>query len=346
MKRLVLALTLCLFLSVSTALPAQQFDQVKPLTGSVTSGVITGETTTHVEIEVRGTKREIPVNEIQRVTFGEDPTDLKRGRDNILTGNYEAGLDDLRKVDPASLSRGIIKQDYAFYRALAIGRLALSQGGDKTAANTAMMNFVRAAPTSFHFLEAAELLGDLAVSQAEYADAARYYAAITAKSPWSDYKMRGGVLEGRALIAQKKFAEAQTKFDGVIGTNDDSPGATKQKRVAEVGKAVCMAEQGQHEPAIAILNKIIAENDPKSMDLFGRAYNALGRSHLKAKRDKDALLAYLHVDLLFYGNPDVHAEALYHLSKLWNGANRAERAVAARNLLTTRYAGSPWAKLK
>jgi hypothetical protein len=82
------------------------------------------------------------------------------------------------------------------------------------------------------------------------------------------------------------------------------------------------------------------------MDLFGRAYNALGRSHLLAKRDKDARLAYLHVDLLFYGNPEVHAEALYHLSKLWDGANRAERAVTARNLLTTRYAGSPWAKLK
>ena len=346
MKRLVLAPSLCLLLSTTAALPAQQFDQVVPLKGSTSSGVITNETVTNVEIEVRGVKREIPINEIRRVTFGDEPTDLKRGREHVLTGNFEAGLDDLNKVDPASLTRTIIKRDYAFYRALAMGRLALSRGGDKTAANTAMLNFVRAAKDSYHILEAAELLGDLAVSQADYAKAAYFYGVITSQSPWSDYKMWGGVLEGRALIAQKKFAEAQTKFDAVIGTNDDSPAATEQKRVAEVGKAVCMTEQGQHEPAIAILKEIIAENDPKSMDLFGHAYNALGRGHLKAKRDKDALLAYLHVDLLFYGNPEVHAEALYHLSKLWDGANHAERAVTARNLLTTRYAGSPWAKLK
>jgi tetratricopeptide (TPR) repeat protein len=346
MKRLVLAPAFCLFLTSAAVLPAQQFDQVVPLSGSTTSGVIVGETATHVEIEVRGEKRQVPVNEIKRVTFGEDPTDLKRGRDNIQTGNYEAGLDDLKKVNPASLARAFIKQDYAFYRALAIGRLALSRGGDKTAATTAMMNFVRAAPTSFHFLDAAELLGDLAVSQGKYPEAARYYAAIAAKAPWSDYRMRGGVLEGRALIAQKKFTEAQAKFDGVLAINDDAPAAVQQKLVAEVGKAVCMAEQGQHEPAVVVLNKIIAENDPKSMELFGRAYNALGRCHLKANRDKDALLAYLHVDLLFYGNPEVHAEALYNLNKLWAGANRAERAVEARNLLTTRYAGSPWAKLK
>lgn len=346
MPRLALTSTLCFFLTASAALHAQQFDQVVPQKGSTTSGVITGETATHVEIEVRGAKLQIPVNEIKRVSFGEDPTELKRGRDNIQTGNYEAGLDDLKKVDPASLARSFIKQDYAFYRALAIGRLALTGGGDKAAANDAMMNFVRAAPGSFHFLEAAELLGDLAVSQGNYAGAARYYSAITAKSPWPDYQMRGGVLEGRALLSQKSFAEAQTKFDAVIGTAVDTPAAIMQKQVAEVGKAVCMAELGQHEAAIVMLNKIIAENDPTEKELFGRAYNALGLCHLKAKRDKDALLAYLHVDLLFDGNSEVHAEALYHLSKLWDGANRAERAVSARNLLTTRYAGSPWAKLK
>ena len=114
MKKLVLTPALCLFLSVSTALYAQQFDQVHTLSGSPTSGVITNETVTYVEIEVRGEKREIPVNEIRRVTFGEDPASLKRGRENILSGNYKAGLDDLKKVSATSLTRTIIKQDYGF----------------------------------------------------------------------------------------------------------------------------------------------------------------------------------------------------------------------------------------
>ena len=189
-------------------------------------------------------------------------------------------------------------------------------------------------------------MGDLAVSRADYEKAATYYGVITKNAPWSDYKMRGGVLVGRALIAQGEFAKAESTFDGVIGTDDDSPSATELKKLAEVGKAVCMAEQGKHEPAIVILNRIVAENSPESKELFGRAFNALGRSHLKANRDKEAKLAYLHVDLLFYGNSDVHAESLYNLAKLWDRASKPVNAVDARELLTTRYSGSPWAKLK
>jgi tetratricopeptide (TPR) repeat protein len=344
MKRFFLAPALCLILGVCSTLPAQQFDQVIPNTGSTISGVITGETMTFVEIEVRGAKRKVPVNQIKRVTFGEEPRELKRGRDNVITGNFEAGLDELKKVDYKGLQRTVIKQDYIFYRSLAMGRIALSQGGDKTAAIRAM-ELTQKTP-GFHFFEAAELLGDLAVSRADYEKAASYYGVITKNAPWPGYKMRGGALVGRALIAQGKFAEAETTFDGVIATDDDSAVSTELRKVAEVGKAVCMAEQGKHEAAIVILNRIIAENSPESKELFGRAYNALGRCYRKAKRDKDAKLAYLHVDLLFYGNSEIHAESLYNLAKLWDSDSQPVNAVAARTLLTTRYAGSPWAKLK
>ena len=53
-------------------------------------------------------------------------------------------------------------------------------------------------------------------------------------------------------------------------------------------------------------------------------------------------MAYLHVDVLFYADPDTHAESLYHLSKLWLVAKNQDRAAAAKNLLKQRYAGSVW----
>ena len=58
---------------------------------------------------------------------------------------------------------------------------------------------------------------------------------------------------------------------------------------------------------------------------------------------KAALLAYLHVDVLYFNYPNYHAESLYHLSKLWEQIGKRDRAKEAKDKLTTRYKGSSWA---
>jgi hypothetical protein len=150
------------------------------------------------------------------------------------------------------------------------------------------------------------------------------------------------------LEAQSKFPEAIAKFDAVIGNAVDSPEATRQKAFARVGKALGLAETGKPDDGVKLVQEIIGkndENDPQNRELFGRAYNALGRCHLKANRTKEALSAYLFVDLLYSSaSPEVHAEALYFLSKLWPQVNHSDRGVAARSILTERYGGSSWAK--
>jgi len=339
-NRIVVLFVVCL-LGLIKSLGAQ--DQVSPRSGTPASGRLVEASSTVVTIEVRGKLRKFPVNEIRRVIFAEDPQELRRARDNCLTGQYEIALLGLKKIDPDSVERAEVKQDVQFFTAYASGRQALSGGGDKAAAVSAMRAFVGANRNSFHFFAAAELLGDLAASLERYDNAVRYYNAISA-APWPDYKMKAGILEGRALLAQRKYGEAQAKFEGVIGQAVDTPEATRQKLLAEVGRAVCLAETGSHEQAIGTLHEIIKQNDPRELELFGRTYNALGRCQLKADRQKEALLAYLHVDILFFAESDVHAEALYNLSKIWAAVNKSDRAVSARSLLTDRYSGSVWAK--
>ena len=322
---------------------AQAQDQVAPLRGAPASGRVAAVSKSAVTIEVRGESRKFPVNEIRRVIFADDPQELRRARDHCLTGQYDSAIAALKQIDPANVARVEIKQDLQFFTAYASGRQALSQGGDKAAAVNALRAFVSNNRNSFHFYAAAELLGDLAASMESYDNAVRYYHAISA-APWPDYKMKAGILEARALLAQQKPDAALVRFNDVIDQAVDTPEAIRQKLLAEVGMAVCQGELGKHDQAISTLHEIINQNDPREHELFGRAYNALGRCQRKASRPKEALLAYLHVDVLFYEQPDVHAEALYNLSQLWAAVNKSDRATSARSLLTDRYSGSVWAK--
>ena len=127
-----------------------QFDQVYGFRGSPTNGII-ADTSTPIEIviEVSGSQRKIAVNEVRRVTLADDPPELRRGRDNILTGQIEAGYDDLRKVNPADIKRALTKADLQYYLAYCQGKLALTGGGDKGAAASAMLAFVGANSQSF-----------------------------------------------------------------------------------------------------------------------------------------------------------------------------------------------------
>ena len=325
---------------------AAQFDQVYGFKGSPTNGVIAETSSpTEVVIEVQGAQRSIPVNEIRRITLADDPAELRRGRDDVLAGQIESGYEDLRKVNAADIKRPLTKADLEYYLAYCQGKLALTGGGDKAAAAKAMLAFVGANAQSYHFFEAAELLGDLAVSLESYDGAAKYYGAIAEKAPWPDYKMRGSVLKARALVRKGDFAGALTEFDAVVNSAIDTPAATQQKLLAQAGKANCLAGTGSFAEGITIAEDIISKNSPEdNAELFGRTYNALGACYLKAGQPREALMAYLHVDVLFYAEPEVHAEALYNLGKLWLALKKQDRADSARNLLKDRYAGSAWAK--
>ena len=59
---------------------------------------------------------------------------------------------------------------------------------------------------------------------------------------------------------------------------------------------------------------------------------------------KPALMAYLHVDVLYAGEPAQHAEALLRLSELWGPSGHEDRAVEASTRLAERYPNSQWAK--
>src|SRR6478735_3483003 len=159
-------LTSAVFVWALVAMPlfAQREDQVFLVKGTPARGSIPSEggmTRDKVTIEIATTPRDIQVNEITRITFKDEPTDLNAGRTQVIQKNYNQALADLKKLDGQKIDRAYVRQDVEFYKALCLCRLALAEGGDKKAAGDAMYAFVSKAPQSYHFYEAAALLGDV-----------------------------------------------------------------------------------------------------------------------------------------------------------------------------------------
>ena len=83
--------------------------------------------------------------------------------------------------------------------------------------------------------------------------------------------------------------------------------------------------------------EVIGQASPEEAELHAKAYNTLGFCQMKAGETKEALFAYLHVDVLYNAISEEHAEALSNLTTLWAAVGEPGRASEAEALLEERY---------
>lgn len=307
-------------------------------------GTITAMTPNEVKLDVSGTEQTFPVNEIKQLKFADEPSALENARNAVSQRNFNSALTELEKVDAGALKRDMEKQEVAFLKAYCQAQQAMTEGGDKSAAVTALLDFVRDSNKNhYRFYLAAETLGDLMVASGKFDDAAKYYGDTgLAAAPWPVYKLRANLALGRSQYLGGKFADALTSYEAVIASQLSTPETNLLKAYAQAGKGACLAETGSADEGIALIKEVIKVNDPQDKRLFAYANNALGNCYLKSSRPKDAMLAFLQTHLMFFGDADTHAEALFQLAKLGDSLNRSEIASDARETLRQRYAGSHW----
>lgn len=336
-----------LAVSLAPLANASAVDRIKTAEKGTVSGVI--QTIGPVEVEIRmgaGKTEKIPVNQIASITFDGEDTKLTQARNAALNGRYEDALSLLKEAEEAAKDNDHMMLDVQYFTAYCTAQLALGGSEDVRTAGKLMRDFVNSAPQSYHIHRANELLGDLYLAVGQYDAASKSYDAVAA-APWTDYKMRAHVAKGRAHQANEDYSGAQSEYEAAIALAKDGEGDSQveaQRLAAVLGTAECMAESNQFDKAIEVVEGVIQNADPENTVLNARAYNTLGTCYRKANRPKDALLAFLHVDLLYYPHAESHARALKNLAELWTEIDKPDRAIQAQQLLKDRYANSRWAQ--
>ena len=302
-------------------------------------GLVSGEikrvTRDFITIIDKGRSQNISVDQVSKLRFKDDPSGLASIRSAVVTGQLEQAATQMQSIKPRG--RPFVRQDVEFYRALIDAKLALQGRSPINDAARKMSGFLKAHPDSFRYYEACEMMGNLAMGLQRFDSAAKYYAKL-GESKSSSVAARGNLLQGDAWLRRGDPKKAAQLFQQVATSSD-----VRLQSLGQIGVATCLSQNGKATEAIQQIEKVIGENDSKDTELFARAYNALGLSFAAAGRKEAALEAFLHTDLLFYRESEQHAEALFHLSKLWSDANNPAEATRAKQTLKQRYGSSLWA---
>ncbi len=297
-----------------------------------------------ITLEAAGKATTVPATDVAAVRWEGEPPQLNLTRSREANGDLAyAAKSYTELLGQLPADKPNLRTDVDFLIARTAAKQALSDPAQQAAAITSLDGFVKAHPDFFRHYEALQWLGRVQAASGDYAAAQATFGQLAA-APLPELKLAAQNAIGRIKLKQDDLPGALADFDAVAAAAADTPGAKREQFAARLGTATVLQRQSKHDEAIKTLDGVIADAAADDSAVQAEAFLRQGDSLQAEGKDKDALLSYLHVDLLFPGESQAHAEALYHLAKLWSAVGDADRSADARRRLTERYAGSEWAK--
>jgi len=331
----------CNVLSVGVCHAADQVTRISDRTAI--RGQLTSLTPTEVVIErSNGDVIQIATDDVYNLRFDREPSALQRIRSNLRAAGYESAQNALTKLGSEYAPKDTrVVAEVKYLQAWCLAGLAETDKGQVEPAITALQNFDRSHGSNYRLFPARLLLAQLLISQdAEQADSLLQQLR---ECGLPGFELQAGVLLADTLLVADRIAEALPVYEDAVSRSSKLPAAATAWFAAQTGRAECLRRQKQFEQALASLDEIIAQATEEQPAVLARAWNRKGDCHLDAQNEKAALMAFLHVDILYSTIRDSHAESLYQLSKLWESVGHPGRAVDAKTRLHELYADSSWA---
>jgi tetratricopeptide (TPR) repeat protein len=321
---------------------AQSTDTIQLVSGRPLRGEIVSSNPQGVDIKTADGTVTVPVHDVRRITFADEPRELQRAREDFIVQRYNSTVDLLTKIEQPP-KRTLIEEDMAYLAATAAARLAISgEQGTIDEAAAKMAAYLQAYPATHHLYSATETFGELALARGRF-DAAEVQFQKLIDAPLEPIQLIGLVYGGLAKLRLENYADAIKLLEQAEAMNVTDESSLQWRLIAKCYRAQALGLSGQVEQGLQLAQEIIANESANNGPVFARAYNALGACHLQQDDTTAAILDYLHTDLLYFTEADPHAEALYHIHRLSNQQNQTDRANEARDTLTSRYGHLHWA---
>ncbi len=109
-----------------------------------------------------------------------------------------------------------------------------------------------------------------------------------------------------------------------------------------LAKAESLVGMKKFKEAETLVREVILASPPEDADAQAPAYNTLGDCLRAANHPKEALLAYLHTDLLYSKDKAEHPRALHWIASLFRQIKQDAKADEFALRLKQEYPRSTW----
>jgi tetratricopeptide (TPR) repeat protein len=311
--------------------------------GSATlRGDVTEISRTEIVLKGRNNQKEyrIAANDIERVRWqGEQPqltqvrVEERNGQFDKAIAGYEAALKES--------TNNHLTTDLEFLIARVTATRALAEEENYDEAIKRLEKFRTTHGDSFRYFDSLKLLARLYMAKPDV-EKANATMKLLLEAPWNDFKMEADILQAQVALAHGQVDAALVPLDNVLRVKPATPAEWSRRYEALLIKATCLQKQNKYQEAIDVLTGILDEAADDDTKTLAETCVRLGDCYQAAGRTKEAILAYLRVDILFPKEKAHHAESLYYLSRLFAQDGKFDKAADAQARLQQSYPRSTW----
>ncbi len=300
-------------------------------------GTIQEETPGSIKIRIGGTLKEISVLDLVEIVYDAPGTvkleyyrpalNRERAADTAAKEAdrkkaLEEAVSHYRKALPGLSQRRFAQRHVQYKIARLLARLAEDDSSQVGAALEALTHFKQDHPRSWQVSSCAKLLAELQLAKEDYEGAQKTYAELAALPGLPrEISQECTLLVTQVLLRGKKYADAEARLRDIL---KKVPPEDPQAVRARVYLAVCSAAADKLDEAVRQLEGILATSTDNEVKAI--AYNTLGDCYRLKNRPRDALWAYLWVDVIYHQNRREHAKAIAQLAKLFEELGDSARA--------------------